>query len=149
MANPQQIVYGTFASPSYAGLMRRIGAYILDVLLAFAVVIAVALTMRFFRAVGIWTPSGGRSFQPEEAWHMLGVSSKLLIVVAFAVSQGAFYFTFFEASPWQATIGKLVRPRNIPPACAFCASRILTTREVCNLFVNTSGGVPNWALPER
>jgi uncharacterized RDD family membrane protein YckC len=64
------------------------------------------VSVRLFRAAGIWTPGGGGNVDPVGLWHGLAVTSKLLILLAYVVSQGVFYFIFFAASPWQATIGQ-------------------------------------------
>jgi len=66
----------------------------------------VAVSMRIFRAIGLWTPAGGEYFTPEQMWHALGVGRKFLFIVAYFISLGPFYFTMFQASPWQATIGQ-------------------------------------------
>lgn len=92
----------------YAGLFSRIVACLVDWLLELALLLLVAFSMRYFRSAGFWTPVGADSggFDPERTWHALGAGSKLLIVLAFAISQGMFYQVFLEASPWRATVGK-------------------------------------------
>jgi uncharacterized RDD family membrane protein YckC len=95
--------------PEGANLGRRLTAYLIDITINIAVVIVVSLTVRLLMAVGVWMPRGmpgGTEVQPQELWHALGVSSKLLVLFAFFISAGPVYFAFFEASPWQATLGK-------------------------------------------
>jgi uncharacterized RDD family membrane protein YckC len=94
---------------SYANLGRRLTAYLIDVTINISVVIVVGLTLRLLMAVGVWMPGGvpgGTKVPPEELWGALGVPSKLLVLFAFFISTGPVYFMFFEASPWQATLGK-------------------------------------------
>jgi uncharacterized RDD family membrane protein YckC len=64
------------ARPSYASLGRRVAAYLIDIVLFFAVWILVAVTMRLLRATGFWAPAGGGG-NPHAAWAALDVSSKL------------------------------------------------------------------------
>ena len=93
------------ATPSpYASLGRRIAAHLLDVLVAFSVLLLVAIVMRGLRAFGLWMPDPGRT--PEQAWQALGVVAKIFILVAFVLSMGPIYFMLWEASSWQATLGK-------------------------------------------
>ena len=87
----------------FASLPRRIAAYLLDILIAFAVMVPVAITMRLFRAIGVWTPAGG---DPVTLWTSLGVGPKLLVILAYIILMGPLYFILFHASPWQATFGK-------------------------------------------
>jgi uncharacterized RDD family membrane protein YckC len=107
-----QIAPGPSVSPRFASLGRRIGAYILDVLIAFSVLVLVAITFRVLRAAGLWMPVGagalppGAGATPEELWRALGVGAKLAIMLAFVISGGTIYLILFECSPWQATFGK-------------------------------------------
>ena len=101
-----QMALGPSIRPSFAGLGSRITAYLLDLLIAFSVLILAGITMRTLRAVGLWTPAG--MGDPEQAWRTLGVGAKLAIVSAFVVSGGPIYLILFEASPWQATFGKRI-----------------------------------------
>jgi uncharacterized RDD family membrane protein YckC len=39
-------------------------------------------------------------------WRALGFGAKLSIIVAFILAQGPIYWILFEASAWQATLGK-------------------------------------------
>ena len=98
-----QVVPITLPSP-YASLGRRVAAHLLDVLVAFSVLLLVAIVMRGLRAFGFWTPDPGRT--PEQAWQALGIVAKMFVLVAFVLSMGPIYFMLWEASPWQATLGK-------------------------------------------
>lgn len=95
----------TLAPPSYAGLGARIGAHLIDVTIAFSVLVVVGITMRILRAVGLWT-AATQGVSPQEIWEALGVGAKLLILLAYALSMGAIYRALFEASAWQASFGK-------------------------------------------
>ena len=93
-------------APAYAGLGRRIAAYLIDLLVSLSVVLLVALTMRGLRAIGAWTPTEAGGGVPEEMWGALGAGAKLAILVAFVLFGGPIYLIVFDASPWQATFGK-------------------------------------------
>ena len=98
-----QAVPITLPSP-YASLGRRVAAHLLDVLVAFSVLLLVAIVMRVLGAFGFWMPDPGRT--PEQAWQALGMVAKMFVLVAFVLSMGPIYFMLWEASPWQATLGK-------------------------------------------
>lgn len=100
-------------SRQYAGLGPRLGACLVDILIAFSLLIVVVILLRTFRALGIWEADtatqlkmGSAGMTPEEIWRGLGASAKFAIVIAFVLSQGAIYRVLFEASAWQATVGK-------------------------------------------
>jgi len=93
------------ASLLYASLWRRIGAYAIDLVLAISVLILVAISMRMFRALGVWTPVP-TGVDPETTWFTLGVGTNLLVMLGYVVAMGPTYFIFFHSSPWQATFGK-------------------------------------------
>ena len=44
-----------FPQASYAGLDRRVAAHLIDVLTAFAVMMAGGISLRWLRALGFWT----------------------------------------------------------------------------------------------
>ena len=98
------VVLNVSAGASYASLPRRIAAYLFDILIAFSVMAPVAITMRLFRAIGVWTPVAGGD--PQALWMRMSVGPKLLVVLAYVVVMGPLYFILFHASPWQATFGK-------------------------------------------
>jgi uncharacterized RDD family membrane protein YckC len=63
--------------------------------------------MRGLRMLGVWdVPVPEGQADPLALWHGMTVGSKVAIVVAFIVSMGPFYSGIFQASVWQATIGK-------------------------------------------
>jgi uncharacterized RDD family membrane protein YckC len=103
MASPQ-IAPTPSVTPTFASLGRRIGAYLIDILLVFCVLAWVAITFRVLRAAGIWTPGGGAP--PDVLWRALGIGAKLAVLLAFVIAGGPIYLILFECSPWQATLGK-------------------------------------------
>jgi uncharacterized RDD family membrane protein YckC len=90
---------------SYAGLDRRIAAHLIDVLIAGAVMLAAAFTMRWLRTVGVWTAPSEEA-DPVTLWHGMAVPAKFAVIVVFIVSMGPIYLGLFQASAWQASIGK-------------------------------------------
>jgi|NGEPerStandDraft_6_1074524.scaffolds.fasta_scaffold66555_2 uncharacterized RDD family membrane protein YckC len=109
----------------YANLGARLGAWSIDVLVALVTVVAAAITMQILRASGLWTPTPW-SGNPESEWRTMAVGSKFLIVAAFFISTGVVYGALFEASPWQATLGKRVMKIYVIDAHAF--QRLTLTR---------------------
>jgi uncharacterized RDD family membrane protein YckC len=102
-----QVAPSVVVQLSYAGLARRVAAHLIDVVIAFAVMLASGLFMRWLSTVGVWhvpAPEGG--VDPQSLWHAMTVGSQVAILVAFIVSMGPFYSGFFQASAWQATVGK-------------------------------------------
>jgi uncharacterized RDD family membrane protein YckC len=85
-----------------------VAAHLIDVVIAFAVMLGGGFFMRLLRELGFWTMPTVHSDEadPVTVWNGLGVGSKVAIVVAFIVSMGPFYSGLFQASAWQATIGK-------------------------------------------
>jgi uncharacterized RDD family membrane protein YckC len=106
MASSQAVSLVTPPAANYASLGRRIGAYLVDLVLQLCMLLAVSFTLRFMRSAGLWSPN--QDLAPPEQWHLLGIGSKLLVLAAFVASMGvgAFQQIVMEASPWQATIGK-------------------------------------------
>lgn len=103
----------TLDSHAYGGLGRRFGAYCVDLVIALSVMAAVVITMRIFRAMGLWGIAGTlhlsqreTPWTPEEIWEAMGVGAKLAVTVGFVLSEGMIYRVLFEASSWQATFGK-------------------------------------------
>ena len=98
-----QAVPITLPSP-YASLGRRVAAHLLDVLVAFSVLLLVAIVMRGLGAFGFWMPDPGRDSRASlaGAWDCC----QMFVLVAFVLSMGPIYFMLWEASPWQATLGK-------------------------------------------
>jgi len=89
--------------PTFAGLGRRIAAHLIDAVISLAVVLAASLAMQGLRAVGVWSPPAA---DPISNWRALEFTARLAVVIAFLVATGAIYRAFFEASVWQASIGK-------------------------------------------
>jgi len=71
-----------------------------------SLLLVVAVVLRALRSSGIWGPTLEAGIDPRELWRALGFGAKLSVIVAFIVIQGPMYFALFEASAWQATIGK-------------------------------------------
>ena len=88
----------------FAGLGRRTAAYLVDATILFCVTLAVSLTVGWLRIVGVWTPQVVTD--PFVSWRSIGISADIAVVVAYLGATGSIYFAFFEASPWQASIGK-------------------------------------------
>ena len=100
-----QAAPGVIPEPLFAGLGRRAVAYLIDLLIAIAVLLAAGFTMRLLRAVGVWT-APSEPVDPQVLWRGLAIPAKLAVIIAFVVSMGPIYLAFFEASAWQASIGK-------------------------------------------
>ena len=103
-----QPAQATSISVSYAGLGRRFCAYVLDLVICFLGLMAVSIILRVLISSRIWIPALGGGADPRELWMSLGFGAKLSIVVAFVLTQGPIYWVLFEASAWQATLGKRV-----------------------------------------
>jgi hypothetical protein len=71
----------SLARPSYAGFGRRLGAHLLDVVIAYSVVVVVGIAMRILHAFGLWMPST-QGLPLEEVLRALRFGAKLLIVLA-------------------------------------------------------------------
>jgi uncharacterized RDD family membrane protein YckC len=92
-------------SPEFAGLARRLAAFLLDGLIALCLVVVMSITMQGFRALGLWMPTPQ---DPQTTWAGLEISAKFAVVFGFLLSMGAIYLPLFEASPWQASFGKRI-----------------------------------------
>jgi hypothetical protein len=85
--------------PAFAGLGRRLAAYLLDVVIAASVMFIAGFTMRGFRAFGLSRPAAeraGEGYDPIAAWHALGAGAKLCVVFGFVLSMGPIYLALFE-----------------------------------------------------
>lgn len=92
-------------TPSFAGLGCRTAAYLIDLLIASAIVLAAGGAINWLRMFGFWTPPAG-SLPPEMTWKELAIVPKLAVMIAYVVGFGPFYLALFEASSWQASVGK-------------------------------------------
>lgn len=90
--------------PSYASLGRRILAHLVDSLIGVVLLVLAGYTVRWLGALGVWTPP--RNVNPAGLWDALSASSQAAAVIAFLVSMGSIYTGLFQASAWQASIGK-------------------------------------------
>jgi uncharacterized RDD family membrane protein YckC len=79
-------------------------AYLIDMLICGVATLTAGFTERFLRVLGFWTPPDGSS--GVSSFRALGKEAQLAVMISYIVALGLFYFAFFEASPWQASIGK-------------------------------------------
>ncbi len=98
-----QVSPGVIPQPSFAGLERRLPAFLIDLFVAGAVVVAAAFIVRELGILGVWIRPMTRVAEP---WSYVSPAYKLLCATAYIVAFGPFYLGFFEASAWQASIGK-------------------------------------------
>jgi uncharacterized RDD family membrane protein YckC len=85
------------------------GAFFIDGLRSATVFLLLVFTMRWLRILGFWTPpdwTPSAGMTPELLWNAGGTPALLLAVLAYPVFWGAFYLAVFEASCWQASLGK-------------------------------------------
>jgi uncharacterized RDD family membrane protein YckC len=97
-----------FIDRSFAPFRRRIAAFVIDQFICCGLVLAAGFTIMWLHDLGFWTPPEGMrtGATPLVLWRALGKPAQVSGVLAFFVALGIFYWAFFEASPWQATIGK-------------------------------------------
>jgi uncharacterized RDD family membrane protein YckC len=115
-----------------ASLGRRTAAYLVDATILFCVTLAVSLTVRWLRIVGVWTPHSVSD--PFVSWRSIGMSAKLAVVVAYLVATGSIYFAFFEASQWQSSIGKRLLRIHVTDEAG---RRLRLTRSVARSFAKS------------
>ena len=101
----QSVAAAVFPQTTYAGLGPRISAHLIDITIAFTVILASGFLMRYLQTLGLWTVPGGAQ-DPVTIWHALPAAAQLAVILAFVISKGSFYSGFFQASAWQASIGK-------------------------------------------
>ena len=97
------------AQLSFAGLGRRLAAYLVDLAISASIFFPLTLTMWGLRGVGLWTPATARTGDGHDLlapWRALGTGSKLAVATGFVLSMGIIYYTLLESSAWQATLGK-------------------------------------------
>jgi uncharacterized RDD family membrane protein YckC len=96
--------------PSYAGFGSRLAAYLVDAGIISFVTVLVAVTWKILHVLRLLhepaAVATGIAMTPEMAWRVLGPVAKIFAVFAYIVSTGPLYRVLFEASPWQATLGK-------------------------------------------
>ncbi|HET6178643.1 MAG TPA: RDD family protein [Candidatus Sulfotelmatobacter sp.] len=93
---------------TYASLGHRVAAHLIDALIALAIVFAGGFFMQWLHALGAWTvptPPAGEA-DPLMLWRGLGAAAKAAVIVVFIVSMGPIYTGLFQASAWQASVGK-------------------------------------------
>jgi len=101
----QSVAAAVSPQTTYAGLGPRISAHLIDIAIASTVILASGFVMRYLRALGLWTvPEAVQD--PVSIWNALPAAAKLAVILAFVISKGSFYSGFFQASAWQASIGK-------------------------------------------
>jgi uncharacterized RDD family membrane protein YckC len=89
---------------SYAGLGRRLAAFVLDLAMALiSVLIPVFVILRLLNMTGAWVPTG----EAEYAHQSLSLGKFAIGVGAF-LACGPIYRVLWHASPWQATCGKRI-----------------------------------------
>jgi uncharacterized RDD family membrane protein YckC len=93
---------------SYASLGRRVAAHLIDMLIVLAVMMATGFFMRWLRTAGIWSVPGlpAGEVDPISTWQSMNAVARAAIIICFIVTMGPFYLGFFQASAWQASIGK-------------------------------------------
>ena len=90
--------------PAYAGLGRRLAAYIIDILICVAILAALVPVLRWLSVFDV--RNSPEHVTAEELWRTTRAAGKLLATVSYILAFGPIYLGFFEASPWQASIGK-------------------------------------------
>jgi uncharacterized RDD family membrane protein YckC len=88
----------------YADVASRLGAYLVDIIISFCVLMAVAFTTRILFATGLLTLP--QPTDPVSLWASFSLGLKLAILFTYVLALGPIYFALFESSPWQATFGK-------------------------------------------
>jgi uncharacterized RDD family membrane protein YckC len=124
-----QAVSTELAQLTFAGLGRRMGAFLIDGLISAIVFLLVALSMRGLRILGFWTPplwTPPSGMSPELLWSSVGTPARILAVLAYPVFLGAFYLAVFEASRWQASLGKRLLDVHVTDAAGSRLSITLT-----------------------
>jgi uncharacterized RDD family membrane protein YckC len=91
-------------SVPYAALGARLAAYLVDMIVAFCLLMAAGFAARILFAAGLATPLPPTD--PVSLWASLGIGLKLVVLFAYVLAMGPIYFSLFESSRWQATFGK-------------------------------------------
>jgi uncharacterized RDD family membrane protein YckC len=107
MAASPQAISTSIETRTYAALGRRLAAYLIDVVTFGSISFGVVGVLLLLRNLSLWSLSY-HGIPPDALWRALGLGAKLAILLAYVLSLGSLYFTTFESSPWQATIGKRI-----------------------------------------
>jgi uncharacterized RDD family membrane protein YckC len=102
--------------PKYGSLLQRMGAYLIDHVLAFvATFLTVNLIIRGSLALGLYPIAGlilpGVGPGPldvETLWESYSVLDRLRVMLVIVVLPRWTYMTVFQGSRWQATPGKML-----------------------------------------
>jgi hypothetical protein len=100
----------------YAALVHRVAAYVIDLIIAFSVMMAAGFASRILFAAGLVTPVPPTD--PVSLWASLSAGLKLAVLFAYMLAMGPIYFALFESSPWQATFGKRLLTSTSPATTA-------------------------------
>ena len=116
------------------------GAFFIDGLVSATVFLLVGFTMRWLRILGLWTPPAWippTGMSPLLLWGAVGIPARFLGVLAYPVFLGAFYLAVFEASSWQASLGKRLLDVHVTDAAGrrLSVARSLG-RSFCKCFFN-------------
>ena len=99
-----QVAPSSVSQPEFADLGPRLAAYFIDLLVCAVVFMAVVPVIRWIFSFGVWYLPAPMA--PLEIWVASPALGKLLGVLAHIVAFGPIYLGSFEASSWQASIGK-------------------------------------------
>jgi len=99
-----QVAPPSVSQPEFADLGPRLAAYFIDLVVCAMVLLAVVPALRWIVSCGGWYLPA--PMEPLELWRASPVLGRLLAVLAYIVSFGPIYLGSFEASSWQASIGK-------------------------------------------
>jgi hypothetical protein len=88
----QSVATAVFPQTTYAGLGPRISAHLIDITIAFAVILASGFLMRYLQALGLWTMPGGAQ-DPLTIWNALPAAAKLAVILC-AVTLGRKNYLF-------------------------------------------------------
>ena len=135
-----QAVPTEFAHLTFASLGRRMGAFVIDGLISGSVFLLVGFTMRGLRILGFWTPPvwiPPAGMAPGVLWGAVGIPARLLMVLTYPIFLGAFYLAVFEASPWQASLGKRLLDVHVTDVAGMRLSIARSLgRSFCKCFFN-------------
>lgn len=127
----------------FGTLPRRFGALVIDNLLSLGVV---GMSTWLLRAFEWWHPP---EVDPIYLWRGMNTSSKMLVLLCYALACGVIYLSLFESSRWQASIGKRLmgiyvtdnQQVRIGTGRAFARSLIKVFHNLIPQFVPVASGV--------